>query len=73
MNRGELQRALDTAGIRPDIYSLHGGLPDQALCLGRRGKRWVVYYSERGSNAVLAVYDTEDAACQAMYERIIGD
>jgi hypothetical protein len=53
VNRDELQRRLDEAGIRKDVYQFGDGLPNERLVLAQEGDQWVVYYSERGERTGL--------------------
>lgn len=70
MNRRELERALILAGVPDDAYELDGGLPNEALVLNHQGARWEVYYSERGLKTSLVVHDTEQAACDDLWDRL---
>lgn len=67
MNREELRQRLVEEKIPPQEYSLEGGLPNEACCLGQNGCKWEVYYSERGKRTGLKVFDNEDAACDHFY------
>ena len=51
MTVSELKRILEAEGFRQDVYSLTGGLPNEAYCLENRGYEWAVYYSERGERS----------------------
>jgi hypothetical protein len=70
MTKSELKQFLTTNGIRPTIYSLEGGLPNDRVCLSGGGDRWTVYYSERGSTFDESVFQTEDAACRELLKRL---
>ncbi|HNX58017.1 MAG TPA: hypothetical protein PKK43_02890 [Spirochaetota bacterium] len=65
MKTAELARILAETDIPPDAYSLEGGLPNEAFCIGHYpdGNRWEVYYSERGRKSGLRTFDSEDDAC----------
>jgi hypothetical protein len=63
MNRSQLQQTLSSMGIRADAYSLDGGHPSEAYVLAHDGRRWRVYYSERGQESDLAEFDDEAVAC----------
>nr|WP_208329311.1 hypothetical protein [Streptomyces sp. 846.5] len=73
MNRRDLQAQLDAEEVRPDAYSLDGGLPDEALCLGREGAKWVTYYSERGLRSGLRRFPDEASACADLLAQLQGD
>ena len=65
MKTAELARILADTNVPSDAYSLEGGLPNEAFCIGREssGGRWEVYYSERGRKSGLRTFDSEDEAC----------
>jgi hypothetical protein len=69
----DLQAALIREGISEAAYSLHGGLPNEAYCLGPTREGWEVYYSERGGKAGLRLFRDEEAACDYFYQRILAD
>lgn len=68
MNIRDLEEKLVAAKIRPDSYSLTGGLPNEAFCIGNVNGRWEVYYSERGSKTSLKTFQSEDEACRYFYD-----
>lgn len=65
MKTAELAHIIAETGIPSDAYSLEGGLPNEAFCIGHDpdGNRWEVYYSERGRKSGLRTFDSEDEAC----------
>lgn len=67
MKKNELEQKLITENVNPYSYSLDGGLPNEAFCLGENGSVWEVYYSERGSKTGLKTFQTEDEACDYFY------
>ena len=69
----ELKRILNAEGFRPDMYSLAGGLPNEAHCIEDRGSEWAVYYSERGERSEERLFLSETEACEFFLERIRGD
>jgi hypothetical protein len=73
MNKTELRTRLLRAGVRPDSFSLDGGQPSEAYVLAQDGRRWRVYYSERGTESSVRHFDSEEAACEYFLERILGD
>jgi hypothetical protein len=74
MTRCELKTTLEEAGISAAMYSLDGGLPNEAYVLGGEpGDRWVTYYSERGLRRNLKVFATEAAACADLLEQVMGE
>jgi len=67
--------AADATGrfdIRPEVH--RGGQPSDMTVLEPADDgsgRWVVYYSERGRINDPVYFDTEDAACDFVYSRLI--
>ena len=70
LKKTELERKLIKMNIRPDMYSLKGGLPNEKFCLSEANGRWEVYYSERGNKTGLKEFDNEDDACQCLYDMV---
>jgi hypothetical protein len=68
VTRDELQRILREDDIREDAYSLHGGKPEECLCMDSVGDEWLVYYVERGKATNVRRFASEDAACIYMLE-----
>ena len=75
MNKKELAEKLILEGIRTDMYSLKGGLPNEAYCIDYEYEygKWVVYYSERGNRNGLKYFDYENDACLYFYNLISND
>jgi len=73
MNIQELKEKLINIGIREDFYSLSGGLPSEAYCIGKTNLGWEVYYSERGNKNKLKIFNNENNACDYFYKRITSD
>jgi hypothetical protein len=73
MNREELRAVLDQEGIRPDAYSLEGGLREDRLTVDSVGGRWVVYYVERGRRWNERYFSEEGAACRYLLELLRTD
>jgi hypothetical protein len=67
MNREELKKRLIDEKIPRAEYSLDGGLPNEACCLGLNDGKWEIYYSERGRKTGLKVFASEEAACDYFY------
>jgi hypothetical protein len=72
MNIRELESRLISENIRRDVYSLKGGLPNEAYCISKKDGTWEVYYSERGSKTSLKVFHNEEEACQYFYDSLIA-
>ena len=71
MRKHELKRKLMENSVPEDMYSLEGGLPNEAYCLNREGSLWEVYYSERGIKTGIRHFESEEQACDYLYELII--
>jgi hypothetical protein len=71
MDKKELEFLLIDKNIRPDAYSLNGGLPNDAYCLDEKNGIWKTYYSERGSAVSVKEFDTENDACACFLNWII--
>lgn len=73
MDRAELRNTLDQEGIRPDAYSLEGGLYEDRLCIDEVYGQWLVYYVERGKRWDERTFSTEDEACRHLLELLRND
>jgi hypothetical protein len=62
MNMADLAAELQRLGMDPARYRLHGGLPNDGFAIGRQGKQWRVYYSERGGRYNIEKFPTEGEA-----------
>jgi hypothetical protein len=71
VNKVELQNRLISENIRSDVYSLKGGLPNEAFCLAEINGQWEVYYSERGNKTGLRTFTNEEEACQYFYNQLL--
>jgi hypothetical protein len=67
-----LRAELDRLGIDPSRYSLKGGALEDGFAMKREGRRWIVYYSERGGRYDIEKFTTEDAACRWLLSRLTG-
>ena len=69
MTRDELEARLVAEGFGDDVYGLDGSPPTyEGLSLARSGGRWVIDFVERGTRRVLESFDSEQDACDRMYE-----
>ncbi|AEH46502.1 MULTISPECIES: hypothetical protein [Anoxybacillaceae] len=71
MKKDELHQLLLDLDVPKDLYSLKGGLPNEALCLNKEGSVWEVYYSERGVKSQLKIFKSEEEACEYFYKTIL--
>ena len=69
MNINELINELERLGISQELYSLHGGTPNEKLCLIHE-KKWIIYYSERGLRTSAKEYASEDEACEVFLRKV---
>jgi hypothetical protein len=70
MNRKELEDKLAEEGLPNDLYSLRGGLPNEAYCLEEVGEQWAVYYSELGQRTGEMRFASEADACEYFYKTL---
>jgi len=70
MTKSELEVLLVNENIPKHFYSLDGGLPYDAWCLEKKRSGWEVYYTERGEKYQVESFDTEEEACERLYQRI---
>lgn len=72
MTKLDLKKLLEEEKINPTLYSLEGGLPNEAFCLNKNSEFWEVYYSEKGNKSGLKKFDTENEACKYFYKLILS-
>ena len=69
MNRIELAKQLHIMEIPMYMYNLDGkGRNDERYCLEFTKDQWEVYYLERGVKTCDLFFNTEDEACQYIYD-----
>ena len=74
MNLSELLIRLRAAGISDAVYSLDPENPPyDGLLLRKANDKWLVLYSDRGTMRELARLDSEEAACEYFYQRLMND
>lgn len=66
----ELEKFLIKKGAPRDMYSLSGGLPNEAFCIERSGNKWHLYYSERGCKRTIGYFDSEDKVTSAFLSKV---
>ena len=72
MNRKELRIKLKEANIKHWYYNIDGfGETDQRLCLEKKGEKWRVCFYERGIAREDGVFNTEEEACDYIFEMLI--
>jgi len=74
MNRQELGRILEQEGVSKDAYSLmEDRTGDRYILLQQKPGTWAVYYSERGEQNDLEIFNTEHEACCELLRRLLSD
>ncbi len=72
MNKNELQHILNENSVSPGLYNIDGkGVRDQKMCLSQKEKKWQVYYTEKGMIFDLKEFDSENDACQELFDRLM--
>jgi len=72
MNIHQLELKLKSENFPVHAYSLNGGYPNEAFCIGQNNGKWEVYYSERGNKSSLKIFDTEEEACVCLYNWLVS-
>ncbi len=72
MDTIQLQRELESCGVRVDSYSLDGS-SEEAYCLEFSAGKWSVYYCERGIETNKRDFVSEAEACEYMLELLKRD
>ena len=75
MNIKELRMAAKKLQIDPGFYCLSGKAADRNTDyygIARNKGKWEIYYCDWHGPDVRAVYDSEDAACEAFYRILKG-
>ena len=70
MDRQQLEKLLLSSNVPNDLYSLTGGLPNEAYCIEKGKKRWHGYYSERGLKTTVGYFENEETACECLLKEI---
>ena len=70
MTRNELLHTLKRMGVSPMLYNLDGeGRIDERFCLEFTNGEWYVYFIERGTKTTNERFESEEDACQFIYEQ----
>lgn len=73
MTREMLEKKLKIAGVSDYVYNLTGyGKKDDRLCMEKIKDKWSVYYLERGMKTINEFFDSEDEACQFLYDQLMN-
>jgi len=73
MNREELKKTLAQRGVRKNSYDLDENDSDECYDLEKNGKNWDVYYRERGVKTGIKTCQSENEACNYIYELLEND
>ena len=72
MKKSELKQALKLNSVPEYYYNIDGtGEVDQKVCLENINSKWSVYYCERGKKFDECIFNSEEEACQNIYERLV--
>jgi hypothetical protein len=68
MNKQELKENLDNLAVSKKFYSLNGNLlPDRVILYNSYDKWLVFYFDERGNRNEEQIFNSENEACQYIY------
>lgn len=70
MNIKDVRHLLIKYHVPEDSYSLIGGLPSERYCIQNAGNKWEVYYSERGQQTGMRIFNSENEACGYFLKQI---
>jgi len=75
VNRTELKQLLDAGGFKESYYALNARPDGDAFFLLHElaNGRWAIDSFDRGRSWTVGTYDTEDAACAALYRLLQED
>lgn len=71
MKREELKKILDDEWVAPYEYSLFGENDSGLIMERQRDGKWLVYISDKGEKFSERFFETEDEACQYVYENLM--
>ena len=73
MNVDELIASLKQMGVKERAYDFEGSSKNEAYCLETSGDNWVTYYRERGLKQGTRQFDSEEKACDYLFQLISKD
>lgn len=74
MKRKELEIKLNAEGFDPNTFSLYGELNTYSIVIYHNHYIWEVFYlDERGGRNMLGLCNTEDEACDILYQALQHD
>jgi hypothetical protein len=71
LDRQRLASVLTANGVSERAYHLYGAHQHDALVLDQRPQGWIIFYSERGGEDILATHASEDEACLDLLNRLL--
>ncbi|MBE6048065.1 MAG: hypothetical protein E7213_06650 [Clostridium sp.] len=75
MNIDELDEILEKEKIPYSWYYIYGPqyTKEQKTCIEKRKDKWYVFYFERGIESDVKIFNTENDACEELYNRMKND
>jgi hypothetical protein len=73
LDRQRLASVLTANGVSERAYHLYGAHQHDALVVDQRPQGWIIFYSERGGEDILATHASEDEACLDLLNRLLDD
>ena len=71
MRYKDLNELLISEGCNPNTFSI-GQSQHESICIVKKDSQWLVYYSERGRDqAPLYTSESEEAACDYFYTKVV--
>lgn len=70
MNRLELTKQLAIAGISDGILSFYP--TNDKYCVVQDGRKWIVYFRERGVETYHSEFASEQDACAHLFQILLG-
>ena len=64
MDRKQLEFSLAAEGFPPDSYVMHGSDRNGTLNMEQQGRKFIVYYTERGTRSHEHEFPSEAEACE---------
>lgn len=71
MRAADVQGILDAHGVDRRSYRINQPPDNNTMCLIQKGKKWSVFYFERGEYFDMQRFSSEDAACEYFLNRML--
>ncbi|WP_105171281.1 hypothetical protein [Pseudoalteromonas sp. T1lg24] len=72
MDRFEFLEHIDELNINSSAFWLNGP-SNERYCLGERGNKWEVFYTERGNKNLRVEFDSESEALKHLLNKLKSD